>query len=100
MAGAVDAAPEVMLGGGLGRSSQPVPWLPGSDCGLRQGDQGMGTSSEVIELCCVQADSPRDGIGCGGVQWLQAWLAGLQCHSGCGELWGSCLAAASTPSLT
>lgn len=90
---------EVMLGGGLGRSSQPVPRLLGSHCGLGQGDQGMGTSGEVIELGCVQAGSPRDGISCGGVQWFQAWLAGLQCHRICGELWSSFLAAASIPSL-
>lgn len=51
----------------------------------------------MVELGCVQAVHPEVGLA---VQWLQAWLAGLQCHSGCGELWGSCLAAASTPSLT
>lgn len=98
----MDAAPglEVMLGGGLGRSSQPVPRLPGSHCDLGQGDQGMETSGEVIELGCGRAGSPRGGIGCGGVQWLQAWLAGLQCHSGCGELWDLCLAAVTIPTLT
>lgn len=98
------AAPglEVMLGAGLGRSSQPVPRLPGSRCGLGQGDQGMGTSDAVncLNWAVSRLGLPRDGIGCVGVQWPQAWLAGLQCHGGCGELWGSCLAAASTPSLT
>lgn len=55
---------EAMLGGGLGRSSQPAPGLKGSCCGPGQGDQVTGTSgaASCLNLALSKPVHPEMGL--------------------------------------